>query len=351
MLPVAHREPLRSRLRRRALSVPGILLASLLTLLTLPVTLPLAVVVDLFRKRRWPTLRFMLMFAAFMGWELRAVTLALGLWIAGGFGRARGSERYVQWHYNQQRSWAVGLFGILRRLYGVAIEFDGPEPGDDGPFILLPRHVSTGDTLLPIVIYSDQQRLRPRYVMKRELRWEPALDLFGSRMPNHFVERGGDNTAAEVASIVRLLEDLRPTDFIVFYPEGTRFTPKKQARIREKLAQRDDPRALARAEALTHTLPPRPAGTLALLRANPGVDVVFCGHVGFEAVTELRHLFLGAMIDRTLRVKLWRIPYADIPTDPEVLEDWLHERWADIDTWVAQNLAGSGADSRADEVP
>ena len=58
-----------------------------------------------------------------------------------------------------------------------------------GPVVLMMRHASLVDTLLPTVLVLRRHRIRLRYVLKRELLWDPALDLAGNVLPNYFLDR------------------------------------------------------------------------------------------------------------------------------------------------------------------
>ncbi|MDC0708578.1 hypothetical protein POL68_08865 [Stigmatella sp. ncwal1] len=44
-----------------------------------------------------------------------------------------------------------------------------------------------------------------KYVLKRELLWDPCLDVVGRRLPNVFVERSGDRGKAEIEAVATLV--------------------------------------------------------------------------------------------------------------------------------------------------
>jgi 1-acyl-sn-glycerol-3-phosphate acyltransferase len=197
------------------------------------------------------------------------------------------------------------------------------------------RHASVGDTLLASVFVQKPHHMRCRYVLKRELLWDPCIDIVGNRLANYFVRRYSEDSAREIAAVRRLVEDLEPGESFLIYPEGTRFTPAKRARILERLREHGDPGLLARAERLTRLLPPRLGGTLEVLDANPGADVVICAHTGFESVATFWDLWSGAPIGREIHVEFWRIPWAEVPKDRSQRIDWLFEQWTRIDAWIA----------------
>ena len=70
---------------------------------------------------------------------------------------------------------------------------------------------------------------------------------------------------------------------MVLFPEGTRFSPSRQARRLERMAERQDA-MLEEARALRHTLPLHTGGAMALIAAAPDADIAFCAHTGLEGV-------------------------------------------------------------------
>ena len=66
---------------------------------------------------------------------------------------------------------------------------------EPGPVIVMIRHASILDNLLPSVFVAWPHKVRLRYLLKRELLSDPGLDIGGKRLPNYFVRRG---TGAEI---------------------------------------------------------------------------------------------------------------------------------------------------------
>jgi hypothetical protein len=233
----------------------------------------------------------------------------------------------------------------VRRIYGIRLEVEGDGDSGPGPLLVFMRHASIGDTLLPAILLSNRHGWRLRYVMKRELLWDPCLDVVGQRLPNVFVRRGSGDSAAEIEAIQRLAVDLGPDEGILIYPEGTRFTPRKRERLLARLERSGDPRLLAKARELRHVLPPRLGGALGLLDRCPEADVLFVGHVGFDGAATLADLWYGRVVGRHVRVCLWRVPARQIPADRDARVDWLYGEWARLDAWIGQK--GSGSDVTA----
>lgn len=300
---------------RRWISVPAVVLAALLLTATAPLWAPLALVVDAALGRQRATLRA-LAFGTVYAWA-EVVGLARAAWI--------GADPDA--NYALQRRWAGALWRAAVWIFALDVRIDGAETVTPGPVLVLPRHTSLPDTLLPIVALAPAG-MRPRYVLKRELQWDPCLDVVGNRVPNAFVRRSGD-TANAVAAVAGLTDGLGPQDAIVLYPEGTRFSVGRQQRALERLSE---PRR-SRAAAWRHVLPPHPGGVLAVLSRHP-MDVVLCAHRGFEPASNARALLNGAMIGRRVTVALWRVPAADIPTDRAAQAEWLDDVWEQLERRV-----------------
>jgi 1-acyl-sn-glycerol-3-phosphate acyltransferase len=196
------------------------------------------------------------------------------------------------------------------------------------------RHASLADTLLPTVLVLRRHKIRLRYVLKRELLWDPALDVAGNVLPNYFVDRGSTDAAAEVDRVRSLGVGLGERDGVLIYPEGTRFTEEKRERIIEILRHRF-PHLVARAEALRGVLAPRQAGVLALLEA--GTDVVVCAHVGLDGLSHVKRVWRGGLVGVIVKVAFWRIVASEIPAGDEARIDWLFAQWRLVDDWVCNH--------------
>lgn len=182
-------------------------------------------------------------------------------------------------------------------------------------------------------------RLRPRYVLKRELSWDPCLDVVGHRVPNAFVDRhAGD--PAEVDKVRALAGNLGDRDMVVIYPEGTRFSHARRERLIQRLQDRGSERAELAAE-LQHCLPPRPGGSLALFEAAPEATVWVLGHTGFEGSRRLGDLARGALTGAHIRVRWWATPVRALPTSSAGRRRWLDQRWRELDRWVGAQRAAA----------
>ena len=260
--PIRRDEPRLQRWSRRAVTIPLYFLLFALALGLLPLALAVAAAVDAFRGSRWALSRCVLFFVFYLGCEVIGIAAAAVLWVAR---IAIDRSRYLAWNFRLQCWWARTLFAGAERLFGVRLQVKGLDQLETGPILLFMRHASMGDTVLPAVLVSSRQGIRLRYVMKRELLWDPCLDIVGNRLPNYFVRRGSGDSAREIAAVRRLADDLGPDEGVFIYPEGTRFTRERQRRALDRIRRHGDVELVGRAEQLRHVLPPRLGGTMALL--------------------------------------------------------------------------------------
>lgn len=87
---------------------------------------------------------------------------------------------------------AVSLvLAAARRWTGLRIEIDGRAA--DGPFphpepvLVLARHGGIGDSFALVWVLAQRLKRRPRVVLKRQLLWDPMIDIALSRMGSCFL--------------------------------------------------------------------------------------------------------------------------------------------------------------------
>ena len=314
-------EPALSRWSRRAVSISSYVLLWAFAL----AAAPFALLAFALTRRTLP--RLFLYAAVFLSYELLGLAASLGLWLAG-----RAGDREA--HGALQRWWACRLFGAAARIFDLELSVDGGECVEPGPLVVLIRHASLADTLLPEVVLADRHGLRLRYVLKRELLFDPCLDVVGQRLGCAFISRGSGESERESAAIAAVGRGLGPRDGALIYPEGTRFEETKRLRALERIAAAGDAERLARVRGLRHVLPVRSAGPLALLEAAAPADVLFVAHTGFEGLARMADLLGGGIVGRKIKVALWRTPRSVIPEGREALLRWLDGEWARVDAFV-----------------
>ncbi|MBK8258478.1 MAG: 1-acyl-sn-glycerol-3-phosphate acyltransferase [Polyangiaceae bacterium] len=344
--PYSVDETLTQRWRRRAVTIPFSIVGAVLLLALSPLVLTVTLLVDLVRRKRFATTRF----AFFAGVYLWTTTFALiGLflsWVVSGTWAGAKWDRICRHAYAFQRLWARALYRGGEACFGVHTEVDDTDFPKDarGPFLVFIRHTSLAETMLPLVIIRHERDIPLRYVIKRELLNEPGIDVAGQRIPNAFVRRSGNDLSKEVEQVRRLARDMTVGQGVLIYPEGTRFSPKKHAERLSDIRQKD-PGRYERVKDLRCVLPIRLGGPLALLDERPDADVLFIAHTGFEAVASSERMMNGALVGKTVKVKIWRVPSADIPKETDDRVKWLDTEWNKMDKWVEASLA---EDDRAD---
>jgi 1-acyl-sn-glycerol-3-phosphate acyltransferase len=330
---VAHRTR-REKLRRRLVSVPALVAATIILTATVPVWLPIVMVVDAVRlKFRFPLAR-LLTFGVLWCWiECAGVVRSLALWAIGRSGDHAAQYRLMGW-------WSGLLMKALGLTIGIHPRIEGLEATDGGNAIVLARHASLADSLLSGWVFSNVAGIQPRYVLKRELLFDPCLDIVGLRVPNHFLDREAADSSAELDELRDLAAQVGEGSVGVIFAEGTRANDHKRARALEKIGERDPERA-ASLSGLRRLLPPRPAGSVAMLEGAPHADVVLAWHTGFDGLDTF-----SGMLDKLskplpqVRFVMTRFPRSEVP-DGEAFADWLDGRWLEMDAAVDEALSGS----------
>jgi 1-acyl-sn-glycerol-3-phosphate acyltransferase len=321
---------------RRLLTIPGYTVAWSLCLVTAPLWLPLTAIFHALRRDRGVALRCAVFLTYYLSCEVLGIAVSAGLWV---WTRVFpvDAERWADLHYRLEAWWGTALLRGVVRVFGLRLEVEGDSDLARGPYLLLIRHASTADALLAAALVSRPHGMRLRYIFKRELLWDPCLDIVGNRLPNVFVDRFSDDSEREIRRARELAQDLGPRDALVTYPEGTRFSEEKRRRVLERLDREGDAKMLDYARSLQFVLPPRPGGTLGLLDAALEADVIVCTHTGFEGAGSLAHIWRGSLVHQTARVHFRRIPRDAIPTGRDAGLAWLLEEWRRVDAWVASH--------------
>ncbi len=324
---------------RRALTLPGVYVGFLVMLFGLPLWLAIAALADLASggaRRRWPAVRFVRLVLGYLAWTVFGVTswalIAL-------FSLGLSRERYLRRLFRLQQIWARGLFDMARRALSLRVHVEEGFVPDERPILLFVRHASLVDVLLPAVFVSGPHDVLLRYVMKREVLFDPAIDIVGQRLENAFVSRGRGSAEREELAIRSLASGLGPREGVIVFPEGTRFNEAKRVDALARIRDSGDRARLARAEQLRHVLPPRSRGPLAVLDAARAADVIFLAHRGFDGAVGVVDLLRGALIGRAVELKTWRVPRAEVPAEREACLAWLDAEWARVDAWIASRIA------------
>ena len=305
---------------------------ALLLLVLVPLWLPITVIFDAFRARwRFPTARFGLFGLCWCWLETLGLIAASALWLV-------GQRSNLRLNYAVQAWWTRGIVWALSLTVGLRITVEGAQSLGTGPFIAFGRHASLADSVMSAWVLTRHSKLRPRYVLKKELLMDPCLDIVGHRLPNYFVDRAAINVSAELAGIEQMAMGLGERDVAVIFPEGSRANPQKRARALQRLRERSPERA-ARLESLRYLLPPKPGGASALLAAVPTAKVLTMWHSGFDGLDTfkgiLSHLGTSAL---RVHVKVVEHQRATVAVG-EGFVAWLDTQWLEMDAAVARKIA------------
>ena len=250
--------------------------------------------------------------------------------------RYRNSSGFLLHLRDIQFWWAQALFDMGRKIFQLKIEVRGDAALAGPCALLLSRHTSMADTVLPLLYFGKARMESLRYVLKQELQLFPCLDIGGNLLPNVFVDRSGTDSAAAIDDVSNLVATAGEDESVLIYPEGTRFTQAKH----DALAERK-PQLLAQLKRWPGLLPLRLGGVSAMLENNPGKDLVFLAHVGFEGSANIHDLLSGGWLRQRVILQFWRIPHMNIPKgDPT---EFLFSEWdkmqATIDSLKAELVA------------
>ena len=161
------------------------------TLALFPLLLAAALAVDLARGGRLALARLVTLRARCTCWRRSPASrpasrlwLAFGPWPGADRARFEALELPPRSARGRARCWPRS-----RRIFALRLVVEDAGAAAGGPLLVFARHASLADVLLPAVLVADRERLRLRWVLKRELLVDPCLDVVGGRLPNVFVDR------------------------------------------------------------------------------------------------------------------------------------------------------------------
>lgn len=329
--PYLRRDPVHRKLARRAVTVTLTVLGAAVWWSLAPLALPIALVADLVQRRPLLWTRFYVMIGTILFGHAWGLILLFCTWISCGFGLAR--VRYNRGALWAELLWARWNARVMARIYGLTYDVEGAECMKDGPTLLVMRHVSINDTILPISLVGEHG-IRLRIVLKHELLYAAIVDAIGHTWPTAFVRRSSSHPERELATVRNIAGDLHPRESIMIFPEGTRFSNERRAALIERMKVKD-PAVAAIAEELTHVMPLRFGGLFALMDAVPHADIVFCAHTGYERTVRLADFVAGGLYRAIVKVKFWRVAASSIPVEPAARAAFFVDEWRKMNAWVA----------------
>lgn len=362
--------------RRRLRSISLIFILWGTVTIFLPILLFFGVFVDIFRKIFYKipatTLRLLPFGWSFLTAEVVGIFALFFSWLT--YQLHKNRLRFLDETYTIQSAWTRFLFRSISFFMQISYDIQGTECAKKGPYLLLVRHTSIIDTLLPSVFITQKHGVRLRFALKSELLADPCLDIAGNRLPNAFLRRDRRNkdhdSNQEIDKITALLErdgGVGERDGILIYPEGTRFTKEKQQKIlaellpelqqkiareqqeqektqkqTQKSTQKNNAELLAILQKLQFVLPPKIGGMRSVLQKaqelRMPLDIVFFAHTGLDHFANVMDIWRGKLVGSVVRGRLWRISSQEIPTESDAQMLWLCQQWARVDDAVQQML-------------
>lgn len=323
------------RSARRLIIVPIALIAAAVAIVLSPLLLLGAAIADLVAGRsRWPRVRLVALIVGALAIETFGLVGSFVLWVMTGFGHL-GPRRW-RWHRHRTfMGWYTrAMLNLIVRVIGSRIIWKDTGDLSRGPVVLLARHTSFFDALIPATVLSQRGDLLAHHIVTHGLRYAPCIDIVGHRFPNRFIKRDPGEGSNELGPIEHVGAQLDERSGAIIFPEGTFRNANRFERAVRRIRRRD-PLMADRAEQLEHVLPPRSNGTHALLAGAPDADVLICANTGFESFGSIKAIVDQPYTDRPVIIETWRIPRAEIPDDPDAFNDWLFDQFAAIDAWVS----------------
>jgi 1-acyl-sn-glycerol-3-phosphate acyltransferase len=274
----------------------------------------------------------------YFAYELATLLACGALWLAAGGGLLIARPRFASLHWRLLRWYIDGAATQTLSVLGITV---GHEPSPeaeaalaaDRPLLAFSRHAGPADTVLIADRLLSEFDRRPSVVFKQALAIDPCVDLLSHRLP-HAVLDTSDRDECE-REIVRVTAQLGRRGVLLLFPEGGNFSPERRGGAVEKLRRTGRTRDAAKAEEMSHVLPPHPSGALTALAAAPAADVIFAAHTGLGLAASPRQVWRELPIGATLRTRMWLVPAAEVPRQPDAQSEWLYEWWKRIDEWIA----------------
>jgi 1-acyl-sn-glycerol-3-phosphate acyltransferase len=333
---------------RRIVMGPLVVAITAAMILTLPGWVMLAAFASRHLPGRWRPLRLLWFTLVWLVFESLVLVELFAVWLVSGFGWKLRTPFFQEVHYLLM-GWFLGrVVASAERTFGLEVLHESHRPADfDGaPVLVLSRHAGPGDSLLLVEALVNRYGRRPRIVLKESLQWDPAIDTILNRLPNRFVGARGTPGPSPVEAIGQLAASMGTIDALVIFPEGGNYTEGRRIKAIDKLEAGGLGRFAARARAMGHVLPPKPAGVAAAIINAPEAGIALIGHSGTEDMDSILDVWRGLEMDVSIATCIWRHPPGSIPLDRPLLESWLYDRWGEMNEWIAEQKAARTASER-----
>ncbi len=115
------------------------------------------------------------------------------------------------------KTYCATIFWLLRTLCNLKVEFRGEVP--QGDVLICSKHMSFLDIMMLAYILP-----RPKFIMKKQLKWAPIIGIYGLRIGSTPVARGKKG-----AAIQEMVDDIEGKSSsggqLIIFPQGTRVLP------------------------------------------------------------------------------------------------------------------------------
>ena len=324
---------------RRVFTASGVLGATMLLWVLLPLWLVAAAALSPLLPGRWRALRLLWIVVLYATIDSLMLVIMFGYWLAAGGSRRVRAPYWQGIHYDLVQGVMWVLFREAKRVLRLDITTVGPAPDahPGQPLLVCCRHAGPGDsfTLIHALMYWYDRE--PRVVLKDTLRWDPAIDVLLHRIPARFISpnpAAGEDLDSQISALATGLD---ADDAFVIFPEGGNFTEARRDRAIARLRKLGLERMAVRAERMTNVLAPRPGGFLAALDAAPDADVVLVAHTGLDHLLTVGDVWRELPMDKQLVMRFWSVPPEEVPAGDEERVAWLYDWWARIDRWIEEN--------------
>lgn len=339
---------------RRIVLAPLIVAVTVVVIAFSPLILLGAAFVVRWLPGRWRALRLLWFLLVYLVRESVGLAALFVLWIFSGFGWKLHSDWMQRAHVFLVGWYLNGLVVSARRVLGLLVVTEQgphglavPDPlhrdsGSSGrPVLVFSRHAGAGDSFLLVGLLVNTYGRRPRIVLKDQLQLDPCVDVVLNRLPNRFISPNPPPGAGVVESIAELAAGLENDGALILFPEGGNFSEARRQKAIRRLTDDGLDDLVAKAEELTHLLPPRPGGTLAAIDAAPGADVMFVAHTGLEQLSTFRDIWNGLPMRSHVHMTWWTVSAEHVPSTRTERVEWLYAWWEHMDTWIEQRVQPS----------
>lgn len=323
---------------RRPLTITAWIVVSGAVLVLSPLLLAVSALAAALLKRSQPLLVSRLLIA-YCARELVVLIVCGLLWLASGFGLRMRAPRFQRLHYRLLQWLVHGFAARALELFDINVVTTGSAEAiaamkHDRPLLFFSRHAGPGDSLLLVDLLLSRYDRLPSVVFKDTLAIDPCVDLIGHRLPHAVLDTSDPDECERL--ITEVSSRLSPQGVLLLFPEGGNYSPQRRRQALDKLRRKGERREAEAGERMRHVMPPHPGGALAALRGNLDADVIFGAHTGLGLAAFPGQVWRNPPIGRTLTTRMWLVPAAERPDDPEEQVAWLYGWWKRIDEWVEQ---------------